>query len=123
MTIVQSLEDLKQVREEALKKRQLKDEPGRIQIIIGIGTPAIAAGVHDTMKTILEFIETHNLQDTVVQQTGDIGMDSFEPIIQVVTGDQPKVTYGRVDTAAAERIMVEHVMGGQPVQEFRIESA
>jgi NADP-reducing hydrogenase subunit HndB len=123
MTIVKSLEDLARVRQEALQKRQLKAGPGRIQIIIGIGTPAIAAGVLETMKAILEFIETHNLQDTVVQQTGDIGMDSFEPIIQVVTGDQPKVTYGRVDPAAAERIMAEHVVGGQPVQDYRLESA
>ena len=44
MTIVKSLEDLKRIREEALQKRQLRTEPGNIQIIVGMGTPGIAAG-------------------------------------------------------------------------------
>ena len=122
MTTVKSLEDLKRIREEALQKRQVKNEPGRIQIIVGMGTPGIAAGARDTMKTILEYIETHNLQDTVVRQTGHIGMDSWEPIIQVVIGDQEKVTYGKVDSAAAERIMAEHVVGGVVVQDYLLVS-
>jgi NADP-reducing hydrogenase subunit HndB len=122
MTTVKSLEDLKRIREEALQKRQLKNEPGRVQIIVGMGTPGIAAGVRETMKTILEYIETHDLQDTIVRQTGNIGMDSWEPIIQVAVGDQPKVTYGNVDPAAAERIMAEHVVGGIVVQDYLIVS-
>ena len=123
MTTVKSLEDLKRIREEALQKRQLRTEPGNIQIIVGMGTPGIAAGARDTMKAILEFIETHHLEHTVVRQTGNIGMDSWEPIIQVAIGDQPKVTYGKVDPAAAERILKEHVIGGQVVQDYLIETA
>ena len=123
MTTVKSLEDLKRIREEALQKRQLRTEPGNIQIIVGMGTPGIAAGARDTMKAILEFIETHHLEDTVVRQTGNIGMDSWEPIIQVAIGDQPKVTYGKVDPAAAERILKEHVIGGRVVQDYLIETA
>ena len=44
MPTIKSLEDLKRVREEALQKRQLKSEPGSVQIIVGMGTPGIAAG-------------------------------------------------------------------------------
>ena len=44
MPTVKSLEDLKRIREEALQKREIKSTPGSIQIIVGMGTPGIAAG-------------------------------------------------------------------------------
>lgn len=121
MPEIKSLEDLKRVREEALQKRQLKTEPGTIQIIVGMGTPGIAAGARDTMKAILETIEQDQLTNISVRQTGNIGLDSWEPIVQVVIGETPKVTYGRVSPDAARRIMEEHVKGGKVVQDYVIE--
>ncbi|MFM8321912.1 MAG: (2Fe-2S) ferredoxin domain-containing protein [Chloroflexota bacterium] len=116
MPTIKSIEDLKRVREEALQKRQLKNEPGHVQIIVGMGTPGIAAGARETMKAILDYIESENLSQILVRQTGNIGIDSFEPIVQVVIGDQPMVTYGKVTPELARRIMKDHVVGGQVVK-------
>lgn len=121
MATIKSLEDLKRVREEALQKRELKNQPGQVQITVGMGTPGIAAGARDTMKAILEYIETANLTQIQVRQTGNIGLDSWEPIVQVTIGEHPMVTYGKVTPAAARRIMAEHVVGGQPVKDYIIE--
>ncbi|GAB4495555.1 MAG: hypothetical protein OHK0052_03360 [Anaerolineales bacterium] len=122
MPVVKSLEDLKRIREEALKKRQLKTDSGAVQIIVGMGTPGIAAGARETMKAILNYIETHQLSDVSVRQTGNVGLDSWEPIVQVISADGSKTTYGKVTAEAAERIMKEHVQGGQIVKEFAIEN-
>ena len=122
MPAVTSLDDLKRIREEALQKRQLKVQPGNVQIIVGMGTPGIAAGARDTMKAILEFIEKENLSDIIVRQTGNIGLDSWEPIVQVIVGENPKVTYGKVTPDVARQIMREHVMGGKVVQKYAIEA-
>lgn len=121
MATIKSLEDLKRIREEALQKRQIKNEPGHIQIIVGMGTPGIAAGARETMKAILEYIEKENLSQIVVRQTGNIGIDSWEPIVQVIIGENPKVTYGKVTPSAARRIMAEHIVGGKVVQDYVIE--
>jgi len=121
MPAIKSLDDLKRIREEAMQKRQLKTEPGSIQVIVGMGTPGIAAGARETMKAILEYIETNQLSNIVVRQTGNIGLDSWEPIVQVVIGEESKVTYGRVNPDAARRIMQEHVQGGQIVKDYMIE--
>jgi NADP-reducing hydrogenase subunit HndB len=121
MPAIKSLDDLKRIREEAMQKRQLKTEPGSIQVIVGMGTPGIAAGARETMKAILEYIETNQLSNITVRQTGNIGLDSWEPIVQVVIGEQPKVTYGRVNPDAARRIMQEHVQSGQIVKDYMIE--
>lgn len=122
MPQIKSLEDLKRIREEALQKRQLKTEPGHIQITVGMGTPGIAAGARDTMKAILTFIENEHLSQIIVRQTGNIGIDSWEPIVQVTIGGSPMVTYGKVTPEAAERIMRQHIIGGQIVKEFVIEA-
>jgi len=122
MPTIKSLEDLKRIREEALKKQQLKQTSGKIEIIVGMGTVGIAAGARETLKAILDMIEKENPEDIIVRQTGNIGLDSFEPIVQVVLPGEEKVTYGKVNPKMARQIMKDHVMGGKVVQEYKIES-
>ncbi len=120
MPTVKSLEDLKKLRAEAIEKRNLKTAEGKAQVIVGMGTCGIAAGARDTMKAILEYIESQSLNGIIVTQTGCIGLCEKEPIVQVVVGDQPKVTYGKVNSEVARRIMKEHVVAGEPVKDFVI---
>jgi NADP-reducing hydrogenase subunit HndB len=121
MDKIKTLEDLKRIREEALEKRRVKSASGQIQVIVGMGTVGIAAGARETLKAVLDYIEANNLADITVRQTGNIGLDSFEPILQVVIGENPKVTYGRVTPDMARRIMKEHIQGGKIVAENKIE--
>lgn len=122
MPTVKSLDDLKKIREEALKKQQIKETSGKTEVIVGMGTVGIAAGARETLKAILDIIEKDNLSDIIVRQTGNIGLDSFEPIVQVVLPGQDKVTYGKVNPEMARRIMKEHVLGGEIVKEYQVES-
>jgi NADP-reducing hydrogenase subunit HndB len=122
MPAIKSLEDLKRIREEALEKRRVKTASGVAQVIVAMGTCGIAAGARDTMKSILNYIETNDVSGVLVTQTGCIGMCEREPIVQVVIGEQPKVTYGKVTPEIADRIMKEHVLGGQVVSEFVVPS-
>ncbi len=122
MSAIKSIEDLKKLREEALEKRKVKTESGNAQVIVGMGTCGIAAGARETMKAILNQIETQHLNGIVVTQTGCIGLCEREPIVQVVVGEGPKVTYGKVNPEVAKRILDEHVLGGKVVQEYVIEA-
>jgi NADP-reducing hydrogenase subunit HndB len=122
MPAIKSLDDLKRLREEALEKRKAKTTTSSVQVIVGMGTVGIAAGARETLKAILEFIEKEKLTDIVVRQTGNIGMDSWEPVVQVVIGEAAKVTYGKVTPEVARLIMKQHVVGSSVVKEFVIES-
>jgi len=117
---VKSLEDLKRIREEALEKRRAKTTSGRIQISVLMGTCGIAAGARDAMKAILHVIESEDLQDVLVRQTGCIGLCEFEPIVEIDIVGEPKVRYGKVSAQRATRIMKEHVIGAQIIDELRI---
>ncbi len=118
MPAIKSLEELKRVREEALQKKQMKAAAGNVQVIVAMGTCGIAAGARDTMKSVLNYIETNNLSGVSVTQTGCIGMCEQEPILQVVIGENPKVTYGKVNIEVAEQIMKQHVQNGLPVKDY-----
>jgi len=120
MNKIKSLEDLKKVREEALRKRELRATSGQIEIVVGMGTVGIAAGARETLKAILDFIESENVSGVVVRQAGNIGLDSFEPVVQVTVGTEPKVTYGKVSPDSAVRIMKEHVVEGNIVKDLVI---
>jgi NADP-reducing hydrogenase subunit HndB len=115
MPNVKSLEDLKRLKLQALEKRQAMATSGRAQVVVAMGTCGIAAGARDTMKAILEYIEKENISGVIVTQTGCIGMCDKEPIVQVVIGEQPKVTYGKVNPETARRIMKDHIGSGAPV--------
>jgi NADP-reducing hydrogenase subunit HndB len=116
MPTVKSLDDLKKIKEQATQKRDIKTASGQAQVTVAMGTCGIAAGARETMKAVLDTIETDSLQGIIVTQTGCIGLCEWEPIVQVTIGDQPKVTYGKVTPDRAQQILKEHVVGGQVVK-------
>ncbi len=120
MSKIKSLDDLKKIREEALEKRKAKLVSGEKQIVVGMGTVGIAAGARDTLKAILDTIEQENLTDVIVRQTGNIGFDSYEPIVQIIIGDGAPVNYGKVTPVMVKRIIKEHVIGNEIVKDFFI---
>jgi NADP-reducing hydrogenase subunit HndB len=112
MDKIKSLEDLRTVREEALKKRKTEIFSGKKQVIISMGTAGIAAGVRDTVKAIKDFIQEQGLSNVIIRQIGNFGLDSREPVIQVITGNEPPVTYGNVTPDIAHEIMRKHIVDG-----------
>ncbi len=113
MQPIKTLEDLGKTREAALEKRKNKIEYGVVQIIVGLGTCGIAVGALDTMKAITKFIESNNLKNIFVTPTGCIGACHQEPIIQIISGQQQKVSYGKVNPELANAIMKDHVVNGK----------
>jgi NADP-reducing hydrogenase subunit HndB len=122
MTAIQSLDDLKKFREGVLEKKAQEAQLGKTQVIVSLGSCGIAAGAMHTMQAILEQTEAEHLTGVQVSQTGCIGQCEEEPIVQVITGGQNKVSYGKVTPEVARRILREHVLGGKVVQEYVIEA-
>ena len=120
MPEIRSIEDLKRLREEALKIRNMKASDDKVQVIVSMGTVGIAAGARETLKSILNFVEANQVADIIVRQTGNLGVEGQDPVVQVILPGQEKVTYGKVHASVVERIMREHVCDGQVVTEFKL---
>ncbi len=116
-----NLEELKKIREKAQKDVELRQKQARIRIVVGMGTSGIAAGARDVLKTLLEEIGRRNLTDVIVTQTGEKGLASQEPLVEVFEEGKPLVVYGNMNQERAKRVVVEHVVNGNPVTEFALE--
>lgn len=117
MPAIMSMEDLQKMRAELLKMRRAEIASGSVRIAVSMGTPAIAAGSRDTLQEIRRIIEERHLPDITIIQVGSIGLDSWEPVVRVFIDNQPPVTYGRVTPSVADRILVQHVIGGKVVSD------
>jgi NADP-reducing hydrogenase subunit HndB len=116
-----NLEELKKIREKAQKDVELRQKQARIRIVVGMGTSGIAAGARDVLKTLLEEIGRRNLTDVIVTQTGEKGLASQEPLVEVYEEGKPLVVYGNMNPERAKRVVVEHVVNGNPVTDFALE--
>jgi NADP-reducing hydrogenase subunit HndB len=117
-----NLEELKAIREKAQKDIQLRQKKGRIKIIVGMGTSGIASGARDVLKAFVEEIAARSLADVMVTQTGEKGLASQEPLIEIMEEGKPTVIYGNMTAEKARKVVAEHVVNGNPVLDYVIET-
>lgn len=116
-----NLEELKRIREKAQKDVELRQKEARIRIVVGMGTSGIATGAREVLKAFVEEVGRRNIQDVTVTQTGERGLASQEPMVEVFEEGKPIVVYGNMNAEKAKRVVVEHIVNGKPVSEFAIE--
>ena len=117
-----NLDELKAIREKAKKDIQLRQKEARVKIVVGMGTSGIASGAREVLKSFVDEIAKRNLADVMVTQTGEKGFASQEPMIEVLEEGKPGIIYGNMDAQKAKRVVAEHVVNGNPVLEYVIET-
>lgn len=116
-----TLEELKAIREQTLRRIELRtDEGNQTRVIVGMATCGIAAGARPVMLEFMKEIEKRNLSNVTVSQTGCIGMCRFEPIVDVCVPGKEKVTYVNLKPEDVGRIVAEHIVNGNVVSELTI---
>ena len=117
---MKSLEELQAIRERMKAKinnRGMADQ-NDIRIVVGMATCGIAAGAREALTALTEEVESKNLTNVIVSQTGCIGICQYEPVVEVFEPGKEKVTYVKVDAERARRIVASHIMNGNPITEY-----
>lgn len=117
---MKSLAELAKIREEALKKVDIRKERKGTRIVVGMATCGISAGARPVLTALLEEVKKRNLAEVEVTQTGCIGVCKLEPIVEVYKEGEEKVTYVDMNAEKAKRIIAEHIVNGKVVNEFTI---
>ena len=122
---MKSLAELQAIREKTLNRINLRkeEESETTRVVIGMATCGIAAGARPVMLAFMDEINKRGLQHVTVSQTGCIGMCRLEPMVDVITPDNKKVTYVHVKPDMVPRIVAEHIVNGRPVEEYTIGAA
>jgi NADP-reducing hydrogenase subunit HndB len=118
MPKLKTLEDLKRLREEAQQDLKVRTETGT-KIIVGMGTCGIAAGARETMRAILDELKKREI-DAHVTTVGCIGMCIKEPLVDIEQAGKPRITYGNVKADMVPKLIEEHLINGNVVEEWVI---
>ncbi|NMA67007.1 MAG: (2Fe-2S) ferredoxin domain-containing protein [Clostridiaceae bacterium] len=117
---MKSIEELKAIREKALKEISIRDNDNKVRIVVGMATCGIAAGAKPVMNAFAEELSKRNINNVTVSMTGCIGLCRLEPVAEVIGADGEKTTYVKLDAEKARRIVAEHIVNQKPVIEYTI---
>lgn len=118
MPKLKSVEELQKLRSQLKKDIDTRTETSTT-ITVGMGTCGIAAGARDVMQAILSELDKRDI-DAHVTTVGCIGMCHKEPLVDIQQGDEPRITYGNISPAMVPRLIEDHLVNGQVVEEWAV---
>jgi NADP-reducing hydrogenase subunit HndB len=118
MARLKNIEDLKKIREEALKDISVRTQTGT-RIIIGMGTCGIAAGAREVMHAILKELEARKIE-AHVETVGCVGMCAKEPLVDIEQAGKSRIRYANITPENVPRLIEEHLVKGTVIQEWAI---
>lgn len=120
---MKTLEELKVIREKMQGQVGFRSEnESQTRVVVGMATCGIASGARPVLSTISDSIQTKNLSNISVIQTGCIGLCQFEPIVEVMEPGKDKVTYIKMTPEKALEVVEQHLIRGQVVSKYTIDS-
>ena len=118
---MKSLAELQAIKEKMKNKVVLREGTGDYRVVVGMATCGIAAGARPVLNTLVEEVNNSGLADKItVSQTGCIGLCQLEPIVEIFEAGKDKVTYVKMTSEKAKRVVEEHLKGGKVVNEYTI---
>ena len=118
---MKSLAELQAIKDKMKDKVILREGVNDIRVVVGMATCGIAAGARPVLSTLVEEVNKEGISDKVtVSQTGCIGLCQLEPIVEVFEAGKDKVTYVKMTSEKATRVVEEHLKGGKVVNEYTV---
>ena len=121
---MKSLEELKKIREEMQSSMNIREGPEKnTRVVVGMATCGIAAGARPVLTEFVDEVAKRGLNEVKVIQTGCIGFCQLEPIVEIFEQDKDKVTYVEMTPEKAKRIVAEHLVNHNIINEYTIGAA
>ena len=121
---MKSLEELAAIRNKMQNVVNLRSEASDCtRIVVGMATCGIAAGTRPVLKAFSDGIQEKGIKDVMVIQEGCIGLCQYEPVVEVITPGKEKVTYVNMTSEKAVEVIEQHIIGGNVVTKYTINSA
>lgn len=101
-----------------LKRKRIPQTDDRYRVRVGMATCGISAGADKIRDEFRRAVEEVGLKHVEIIPTGCVGRCDLEPMAEVTRGTDPPVLYIRLTPEKAKRIVEEHLVGGNVVNEY-----
>jgi NADP-reducing hydrogenase subunit HndB len=118
---MKTLAELAEIRDKMQSKINIRENSGdSIRVVVGMATCGIAAGARPVLNCLVEEVSKREVKNVMVTQTGCIGICQYEPVVEVYEPGKEKVTYVKMTAEKAVRIVNDHLVNGNVVNEYTI---
>lgn len=120
---MKSLEELKMIRDRVRAELIIREEkPDSTKILVNMAACGIAAGAKLVLNAFVEEISKRGLKNVMVTQADCIGKCQYEPTVEVIIPGQEKVIYVEMTPEKAVRVVNEHIINNNVIDEFTIDA-
>ena len=121
---MKSLEELKALKAKMQDQMGSRDiDSDMTRVVVGMATCGIASGARPVLNKLAEEVRSENLERVMVTQTGCIGLCQYDPIVEIFEPGKEKVTYIKMTEDRAEKVVHQHLINGNVVEEYTLASA
>lgn len=115
---MKSLEDLQKLRDEALKKMNVRYVKGGYRIQVGMGTCGIASGAKHVLQGFLKEIQDRQIDNCVVTQVGCMGECAYEPMAEIIDENGQSFVYCSITDDMIKEIVEKHIINHEPIDRY-----
>ncbi len=119
---MKSLEDLQRLRDEALKKMNVRYIKGGYRIQVGMGTCGIASGAKQVLQGFIKELSARNITNVVVTQVGCMGECAYEPMAEVIDENGQSFVYCTINDRIITEIIESHLLNNIPIVKYLLTS-
>jgi (2Fe-2S) ferredoxin len=114
------MKDLNRIKENNLDRVDASKDRKTTRIVVGMSTCGIAAGADGVYIAMKDKLKALGLEDVILVKTGCIGVCKLEPIVEVIRPGEDKITYVKMTPHKARRVIKEHILKGNVVEDCTI---
>lgn len=119
---MKTLEELKKLRDESLKKMTMRNIKNGFRIQVGMGTCGIASGARPILNAFLEQVESNDLNNVTVTQVGCMGECAYEPMAEIIDESGQSFMYCNLTIQMVKEIVEKHMINHEPVTRLLLSS-
>lgn len=119
---ITSPDQLKAMAERAKADIDLRSGRKETQVTVHMGTCGIAAGAREIVAAFMTEMATNSVTTASLHQSGCAGLCEQEPMATVTVADGTTYRYGLLDKDKVHEIVVNHLVGGAPVDAYLIKT-
>ena len=120
---IASVEELKELREQARGQVDLRSGPKENRITVHMGTCGIAAGARDILAALAEELGKASVGNVTLRQSGCIGLCDQEPMLTYTDKAGRDYLYVELTKEKAREFVASHILADRPVAKYILEGS